>query len=271
LRASAARRAGPFPFGPQTRSLVWELSKREVAGRYRGMNLGVLWSLLQPFLMLAVYTLAFGEILGARWPGAADTGDFALILFVGIIVHAFLAECMAKAPMLVVGNPSYVKRVVFPLDVLPWPVVMSAMFHLAANAMVLLIALLAMGHSIGPKVLLLPIIVLPLGVFALGIIWLLSAFAVYFRDVNQMIGPLVTAMFFVSTAIVPLDAVPERFKLLFVLNPISPVVDAARAVVLHDSQPDWASLAILTAVSVTTMLFGYLVFARLRKGFANVL
>lgn len=268
---AAIRRAGPFPFGPRTRSLVWELTKREVAGRYRGMNLGVVWSLLQPFLMLGVYTIAFGGILGSRWPGATGTSDFALILFVGIIVHSFLAECMSKAPSLVASNVSYVKRVVFPLDVLPWPVLMSGLFHLAANFLVLFISLLALGKTLHVEIVLLPIIIAPLVAISLGLAWLLAAFAVYLRDINQIIGPVVTALFFMSSAIVPLEMVPPRFRLLFELNPITPVIDNARAVVLRGELPDFFGILIQMMFALALMLLGYSVFDRLRRGFANVL
>lgn len=265
------RKAGPFPIDARTRSLIWELSKREVAGRYRGMNLGVLWSLLQPFLMLGVYTVAFGEILRSRWPGADDTSSFALILFVGLIVHGFLAECLSKAPMLVVGNASYVKRIVFPLEILPWPVLMSGIFHFAANALVLTICLAAIGRPLHFTALLLPVVLAPLCLVALGSMWFIASLAVYFRDINQLIGPLVTALFFLSSAIVPIDVIPARFRLIFELNPITLIVDNARAVLLSGVAPDWRGLGLYSLVALIWLAAGYLAFVRLRKGFANVI
>ncbi|MFN3842941.1 MAG: ABC transporter permease [Rehaibacterium terrae] len=267
----AIRQAGPFPLDPRLRSVIWELSKREVVGRYRGMNFGVLWSLFQPFLMLAVYTLAFGEILRARWPGADSTTSFALIIFIGLIVHGFLAECLSKAPLLVVGNANYVKRIVFPLEILPWPVLLSGLFHFLTNTLVLLGALVVIGKPIHATVLLLPAIMLPLCLVAMGSMWLVASLAVYFRDLNQLIGPLVTALFFLSSAIVPLDAVPGAFRTLFYLNPVTMIVDAARAVILAGAMPDWSGLGIYLAAAFAWMMFGYTVFTRLRKGFANVL
>jgi lipopolysaccharide transport system permease protein len=267
----AIRKAGPFPLDVRTRSLIWELSKREVIGRYRGMNLGVMWSLLQPFMMLAVYTVAFGEILRSRWPGADDTSSFALILFVGIIVHAFLAECLSKAPMLVVGNANYVKRIVFPLEILPWPVLLSGVFHFVANALVLTVCLVAIGRPLYATALLLPLILLPLCLVALGSMWFLASLAVYFRDINQLISPLVTSLFFLSSAIVPIEVVPARFRPIFELNPITLIVDNARAVLLAGVGPDWKALGVYTLVALVWLAAGYLSFVRLRKGFANVL
>lgn len=263
--------AGPVPLRARERALVWELAKREVAGRYRGASLGVAWSLLQPFLMLMVYTLAFGQILKARWPGAEDMGSFAMILFVGIIVHGFFGECLAKAPMLVAGNSSYVKRILFPLEVLPWPTLLSALFHLATNAIVLMVFLLLLDRPVHATVLLLPLVVAPLALLSLGCMWLLAALAVYVRDIGQLIGPLVTAMFFLSSAVVPIDAVPEAFRFVFEWNPLTPAIDAARAVALDGRYPDVGSLALLGLFGLAVFFAGFAVFRRLRNGFADVL
>ncbi|MBU6249143.1 MAG: ABC transporter permease, partial [Xanthomonadaceae bacterium] len=122
------------------KSLVWEMSKRDVLGRYRGASFGLAWSVISPFLMLGVYAFAFGTVMRSRWPQqAGGAHSYAVILFVGLIMHGFLAECLNRAPTLVVGNPNYVKRVVFPLDVLPWPMIFSALFHALINALVLAI------------------------------------------------------------------------------------------------------------------------------------
>jgi lipopolysaccharide transport system permease protein len=263
--------SGPVPYRARERALVWELAKREVAGRYRGASLGVAWSLLQPFLMLAVYTLAFGQILKARWPGADDIGGFAVILFVGIIVHAFFAECMSKAPTLVAANSSYVKRILFPLEVLPWPTLLSALFHLATSSVVLMVFLLLMDRPLHATALLLPVVVAPLAVLSLGCMWLLAAVAVYVRDVGQLIGPIVTAMFFLSSAVVPIDSVPQAFRFVFEWNPLTPIIDETRAVVLYGQWPDAGSLAVSALFAFAVFFAGFAVFRRLRSGFADVL
>jgi lipopolysaccharide transport system permease protein len=268
---AAMTKASPFPLRSRERALVWELAKREVAGRYRGATLGVVWSLLQPFLMLGVYTLAFGEILKARWPGAGDTGSFAMILFVGIIVHGFFAECLSKAPLLVAGNANYVKRIVFPLEVLPWPTLLSAAFHFVTNLLVLLLFLAVLGKPIHVESLLLPLILLPLAILGLGCMWMLSAVAVYFRDVNQIMGPVVTALFFLSSAVVPVQSLPTKYQQIFNLNPLTPVIDQARIVVLEGSLPDFWMLFVQTGLSLVVFLVGFAVFRKLRAGFADVL
>jgi lipopolysaccharide transport system permease protein len=263
--------APPIPLSAAHRSLVLELARREITGRYRGATLGSLWSLLTPFLMLAVYTLAFGYVLKSRWPGAESTGDFALILFVGLCVHGFYAECFARAPTLVVGNTSYVKRIVFPLELLPWPVLGAAVFHLLLNLGVLGIALLATGHALHATALLVPAVVLLMLPFALGGMWFLAALGVYFRDVQQLVPPALTAMLFLSSAVIPVSAIPEAYRTIFQLNPLTPLIDAMRELLLHGGLPDLARLGwgVLAALLFATA--GYAFFRRLRPGFADVL
>lgn len=160
-------------------SLIRELTKREILGRYRGASFGLLWALISPFLMLGVYTLAFGSILSSHWPSTpGQHHSFALILFIGLIVHAFLSECINQAPRLVSGNPSYVKKVVFPLEVLPLPMALSALFHLLMNLVAFMVLALVLGQNAGWTVLLFPIVVLPLVLLTLGISWALAAFEI---------------------------------------------------------------------------------------------
>lgn len=264
-------RASLLPLDPRQRSLVWELTKREIAGRYRGASFGVVWALLQPFLMLGVLTLAFGEVLGSRWPGAEGTAGFALILFVGLMVHGLLAECLGKACALVVGNASLVKKVVFPVGLLAWPVMASALFHFLANAVVLGIILALVGRTPSPTFLLLPLVLLPFLLWCLGLVWALAALSVYVRDVQYVVPPLVTAMMFLSSVIVPPDAVPEAWRAVFEGNPLTPIVDAARAVALAGTLPDVRALAVQLGFGLLSAALGGALFLRLRRGFADVL
>ncbi len=261
----------PLPLGARQRSLVWELTKREIAGRYRGASFGVLWSLLQPFLMLGVFTLAFGEVLGSRWPGAEGTAGFAIILFVGLMVHGMFSECLGKACTLITGNASYVKKVVFPTELLAWPLLASAMFHFLANALVLVLILVILGRAPSAHILLLPVVVLPFVLLCLGLVWGLAALSVYVRDVQYLVPPLVTAMMFLSSVIVPPNAVPESYRFVFEANPLTPIVDAARAVALGGTWPDWSALGVQSVLGLTVAVAGGALFTRLRRGFADVL
>ncbi|GHH56865.1 ABC transporter permease [[Pseudomonas] boreopolis] len=254
------------------RSLAFELTQREILGRYRGASFGLLWSLISPFLMLLVYTMAFGYIMKGRWPGASgSTTDFALILFAGLTVHGFFAECFTRAPQLIVSNTGYVKRVVFPLDILVWSMTFSALFHLLMNMVVLLALYLCLKGSIHPTVLLLPFVLVPLVILTVGIGWIVSALGVYLRDIGQVAGVVAAAMLFLSSAIVPIDSVPESYRVVFELNPLTFIIDQVREVVIWGRLPDWKGLGIYALIACVIALLGHRVFNKLRVGFADVL
>jgi len=256
----------------QNRSLVFELTRREILGRYRGASFGLLWSLISPFLMLLVYTLAFGYIMKSRWPGSGgSTSEFALILFVGLTVHGFFAECLNRSPHLIVGNTSYVKRVVFPLDTLVWSMTFSALFHLFMNTLVLLALQLFWTGKVHATSLLLPAVVAPLIVLTVGVGWFVSALGVYLRDIGQVVGVLSAAMLFLSSAIVPVQSVPAAYRWVFQANPLTFIIDQARQVVIWGGMPDWRGLAVYTVVAVLVAILGHTVFQKLRRGFAAVL
>lgn len=254
------------------RSLTFELSQREVLGRYRGASFGLLWSLISPFLMLLVYTLAFGFVMKGRWPGSTgSTTDFALILFAGLTVHGFFAECFTRAPQLIVSNTGYVKRVVFPLDILVWSMTFSALFHLLMNMVVLLLLQLAIKGSIPVTAALLPLVVLPLVILTVGVGWMVSSLGVYLRDIGQIAGVIAAAMLFLSSAIVPVESVPESYRIVFELNPLTFIIDQVREVVIWGRLPNWTGLGIYTAIACVVALLGHRMFNKLRVGFADVL
>jgi lipopolysaccharide transport system permease protein len=255
------------------RALTLELTRREILGRYRGASFGMLWSLFSPFLMLMVYTLAFGFVMKGRWPGRAgeSTYGFALIVFVGLIVHGLFAECLTRSPTLIIGNTNLVKRVVFPLDVLVWSMALAALFHLGMNTLVLLGLRLLVDGAISPTAVLFPLVVFPLLVLTVGVGWIVSALGVFFRDLGQVVGVIATAMLFLSSAIVPTESVPDKYRLAFELNPLTFIIDQARAVLLWDRMPDWQGLAIYTVAAFAVAWCGHALFAKMQRGFADVL
>ncbi len=264
--------AGPFDAWLYHRSLTLEMTKRDVLGRYREASFGLLWSLISPFLMLLIYTLAFGYIMKSRWPGTSgNIADYSMLLFVGLIVHGFFAECMNRAPGLIVGNPNLVKRIVFPLQILPWMAMLSALFHAFANLLVFTLLNLAMRGEIAPTLPLLPLVLLPLAVAALGVGWLLSSLSVFLRDIGQVTGVLSMAMLFLSSAIVPVDALPAKYQLIFRLNPLTFIIDQAREVAFWGRMPDWSGLGLYLLGALLFAYAGYAVFQKLRPGFADVL
>lgn len=264
--------AQPFAMVAQHRSLIAQLAKREVLGRYRGAAFGMFWSLISPMFMLMIYTLAFGFILKSRWPGSdGSTKDFVLILFCGLIVHGFFAECMTQAPRLILANANYVKKVVFPLQALVWSMVAAALFHLATNMLVLAGLKLFLDETLPWTVLLLPIVVLPLVFLSVAVGLLFSALGVYVRDIGQFVGVLATAMLFLSSAIVPVQAIPEQYRWVFGINPLTYTIDQARDVVLWGRMPDWLVLGQSALLYIALLVLASAVFEKMRGGFADVL
>lgn len=262
----------PFSAFAEHRSLTWELAKRDVLGRYRGASFGLLWALISPFLMLVIYTFAFGTVLGGRWPEVESGGaSFAIVLFAALIVHGFFAECLAKGPHLVAAQPNFVKRVVFPLDVLPWPMVLSAGFHALANLLVFLLLQRALDGGIHATALWFPVVLLPLAVLGLAVGWALSALGVYLRDIGQVTPLVSVALLFLSTAMVPPTAVPEAYRWLFALNPLSFIMEQSRDVLVRGLAPDLVGLAAYAGVALLLAVAARALFGRLRRGFGDVL
>lgn len=263
---------GPFGAWLRHPSLTWEMTRRDVLGRYRGASFGLLWSLISPFMMLVVYTLAFGYVLKSRWPGTTgNTADFAMLLFMGLIVHGFFAECLSRAPTLIAGTPNLVKKIVFPLEILPWTLVMSAFFHAVMNTVVFVLLNLLLRGEFHATTLLWPLVMLPLVFVTLGVVWLLSSLSVYLRDISQVTGVIVTAMLFLSSAIIPVETLPERYRAIFHLNPLTLIIDQAREVAFWGRLPDWSALGIYMIGALAFAYAGFAVFQKTRRGFADVL
>lgn len=270
--ATAITLAGPFDAWLRHRELTLEMTKRDILGRYREASFGLLWSLISPFLMLMIYTIAFGYVLKSRWPGTSgNMADYSMLLFVGLIVHGFFSECMNRAPSLIVGNPNLVKRIVFPLQVLPWMSMQSALFHAITNSIVFLLLNLAMRGDVEATLPLLPLVLLPLAVAALGIGWLLSSLSVFLRDIAQVTSVMATALLFLSSAIVPVDTLPAKYQLVFRLNPLTFIIDQAREVAFWGRLPDWSGLGLYLAGALLFAYAGYAVFQKTRPGFADVI
>ncbi len=256
------------------RDLVLVLTRREIAGRYRGSVLGHLWALANPLLLLGVYTLVFGVVLPARWPTAPDEGGmtaFALRLLTGLLLHGFLAESLARAPTLVVSQPNYVTKVVFPLEALGWVNMLTAAFHAAIGIALLVLVNAVWGTGLGVAQLALPLIVLPLAFAVLGLVWVLAALGVYVRDLAQGIGPVLTVLMFLGPVFYPRSAMPAAVQGWLLLNPVTVPVEQARRVLFEHAWPDWGMLGGYALASIVLFVAGRYVFHLLRNGFADVL
>lgn len=256
----------------RNRNLIKELVKREVIGRYRGSVLGIFWSFFNPVFMLAVYTFVFSVVFKARWNGSSDSKtEFALILFAGLIVFNLFAECINRAPSLILANTNYVKKVVFPLEILPWVSLGSALFHTLISIGVWLIAYIILFGLPHVTVLLLPFIFIPFLLFIIGITWGLASLGVYLRDVSQFIGVISTILMFLSPIFYPVTALPEAYRPLLYLNPLTPVIEQTRDVLFWGKIPDMTVLATYSVGAIFVAWMGFVWFQKTRKGFADVL
>ena len=254
------------------RFVIGQLARRAILGRYRGTVLGLFWSLFTPLVMLGVYTFVFGKVLEVRWPDQGGGNlEFAAILFSGMIIHGILAECLTQASTLIASNPQYVKKVVFPLEALPWVTVISAFFQGLISTGVLVAYLLIVNGSLPGTAILFPLPLFSLTLVCIGIGWLIAATAVFLKDIAQLTGILSTILFFMAPILYPKTALPEGFQNILYLNPITFVIEQFRSVVLWGEMPDWSGLGIYTAVALIFCWGSLVWFQRSRRGFADVL
>jgi lipopolysaccharide transport system permease protein len=254
------------------RQLIWQMAQREIIGRYRGSVMGLLWSFFNPILMLAVYTFVFSVVFKARWgEGNTSKTEFAVVLFAGLIVYSLFSECLNRAPSLILNNVNFVKKVVFPLEILPWIAMGSTLFHMAINIMVLLIFFAVINFYLNWTVIFLPLVLLPLVVLTMGLSWFLASMGVFLRDVGQTIGIITTAMMFLSPIFYPVSALPEDLRPLLQLNPLTFIIEQARDVLVWGRSPEWMGLALYFMVSIVVAWLGLVWFQKTRKGFADVL
>ncbi len=256
----------------RNRGLAVALTKREVVGRYRGSFMGILWSFFNPVFMLAVYTFVFSVVFKARWSGGSESRtEFALVLFAGMIVFGLFSECINRAPGLILANANYVKKVVFPLEILPFVSLGAAAFHLLVSVGVWLLFYLIFFGVPHLTVLLLPIVLLPLVLFTLGLSWMLASLGVYLRDVGQIVGVFTTALLFLSPIFYPMTALPAEYQTLLHLNPLTPVIEQTRQVLVWGKLPDLGFWAVAMIAGVAVAWLGFAWFQKTRKGFADVL
>jgi len=255
------------------RQLIAQMSRREVAGRYKGSALGLAWSFFNPVFMLAVYTFVFSVVFKARWDvgGEESKAQFAVVLFVGLIVHGLFAEVLNRAPGLILGNVNYVKKVVFPLEILPVVGMGAALFHSLVSLGVLLIAFAMFNGYLHWTAVLTPLVLLPFVILTLGLAWMLASLGVFLRDVGQTIGIVTIAMLFLAPVFYPVTAVPEEIRPWIMANPLTFIIEQAREVLIWGRLPNWAGLGLYTLAATAVAWAGYAWFQKTRKGFADVL
>ena len=246
---------------------------REIIGRYKGSIMGLCWSFINPVLMLTVYTFVFSVVFKAKWGigGEESKTSFALVLFVGLIVHGFLSEVLNRAPNLILNNVNYVKKVVFPLEILPAISLATAFFHSAISLIVLLIATIVINGSLPWTIVFIPFVLLPFATLVLGLAWMLSSLGVYIRDIGQTIGIITTVMLFLAPVFYPLSAMPEKYHPFILANPLTFIIAQSREVLIFGHLPNLSGLAIYMFIASSVAWCGYIWFQKTRAGFADVL
>jgi lipopolysaccharide transport system permease protein len=269
-----------FPCSPRemlasqwrNRELIKASVKREVLGRYRGSVMGILWSFINPLFMLTVYTFVFSVVFNARGGSGSDSKtEFALVLFAGLIMFNLFAESINRAPVLILSNVNYVKKIVFPLEILPTVALLSSLFHGLISLGVWLLAYLIFFGLPHVTVLYWPLIVLPFILFIMGLSWALASLGVFLRDVSQFIGVITTVLMFLSPIFYPATALPETYRHWLYLNPITPVIEQTRDVLFWGNAPDFALIGIYWLATAIIAWLGFAWFQKTRKGFADVL
>ncbi|WP_292977334.1 ABC transporter permease [Nitrosomonas sp.] len=256
----------------RNRSLIHASAKREVLGRYRGSVLGLFWSFVNPLLMLAVYTFVFSVVFKARWDTGSDSKtEFALVLFAGLIMYNLFAECVNRAPGLILTNINYVKKVVFPLEILPFVSLLSAFYHAVISLLVWFIAYLVLFGIPHATALLIPLIILPYALFIMGLSWALASLGVFLRDVSQFIGILTTILLFMSPIFYPASVLPEAYRHFLYLNPLTIVIEMTRDLLYWGNIPNLGTLALYWLATAVFAWLGFAWFQKTRKGFADVL
>ncbi len=257
----------------RNRQLILQMARRDINSRYRGSVIGLAWSFINPILMLLVYTFVFSVVFKARWNvgGNESKTDFAIILFAGMIVFNLFAEIVNRAPSLITSNVNYVKKVIFPLEILPWVALGSALFHALISLLVLLFVQFILKLSLPWTGIFFPLALLPLIFASMGFAWFLAALGVFVRDVGQITGIFITILMFMSAVFYPLSALPEKYQSLLRLNPLVLIINESRKSLVLGQYPDWISMLVALLVSLVIAFAGFWWFQKVRKGFADVI
>ncbi|WP_144941285.1 ABC transporter permease [Paenibacillus sp. 32O-W] len=256
----------------KNRQLILQLTKREIAGRYRGSYLGIVWSFLTPLFMLFIYTFVFSVVFQAKWnTGTGSKLEFAFIIFSGIIAFNVFSEVLSSAPSLITSNSNYVKKIVFPLEILVIVKLCSSLFHAFINTLILFFGLFLFMNIVNWTVLFLPVVLLPLSLITLGIGWFLASLGTYFRDIGHFIGIIISALMFLSPIFYPVSNIPEDFQAIYYFNPLSYVVEDMRQILVFGQTPDWNWIIWGSLIGVGISALGFLWFNKTRGGFADVL
>jgi homopolymeric O-antigen transport system permease protein len=273
ISAQTARRAVWRPLWqlPGRADLILSLTKRELAARYRGSILGIIWAVLTPVVMIAIFTLIFSGIFKAKFGANSSQWDYALYLFCGLLPWNAFQESLQLSSNTIVAHANLVKRVVFPLETLPVSICLAALANQLFGTIVLIVAAIILGGGVHATILYLPLVLLPQLIFTCGLSWLVASLGVFIRDIVQGIALVLMAWMYLTPIIYPESLVPAAYRMAVNLNPFTPLVRNYRRFLLEGAPPDWTGLAYFTAFALLSFIVGYWWFARTRKNFADVI
>lgn len=246
------------------------LVARDIQGKYRGTALGLSWVVIHPLLMLAVYAFVFGGIFNVRWRGQGNIVDFVQMLYCGLVVYGVFSDTISRAPGAVLANPNYVKKIVFPLELLPLSHLATSTVHALISIGLLCLFLIVQKHHLAATALLIPVVLTPLLIFTAGVAWLLAAVGVFLRDINQVIGVAMSVLLFLSPIFYPVSSVPSMARPLIYLNPLTYPIEALRQVLILGTPPNWLHWVAYAGAATIVALAGMWLFQRFRPAFADV-
>jgi lipopolysaccharide transport system permease protein len=273
ISAQVARRAVWRPLWelPGRFDLIFSLARRELTARYRGSILGIMWTLVTPMVMIAIFTIIFAGIFKAKFGASSSQWDYALYLFCGLLPWNAFQESLQLSSTTIVAHANLVKRVVFPLEALPVSLSLAAVVNQLFGTIVLIVAVILLRREIHITIIYLPLILIPQLIATFGAAWLVASLGVFVRDIVQGIALVLMAWMYLTPIIYPESIVPTPYRAAINLNPFTPLVRNYRRVILDGLSPDWSGLAYFAAFALVSFVFGYWWFARTRKNFADVI
>jgi len=253
------------------RGLILELTKRDFIGEYRGSFIGVFWSLLQPIFLLSIYTIAFGVILKSRWSFSGGTTEYALMLFAGLIIVNAFSEVLRNSSTLISRQSHLVKKVVFPLELLPIVTVTSSLLNIIPSVLVWICGYAIIFGIPAPTLMLLPVVFISYVPVLLAVSWLVSSLGVFIKDLQHITGTLSHVLLFVTPVFYGIEAAPVFLRKLLLLNPLTYLVEQFRLIAYYGEVPAIRGFVVYFSIASISALIGLIVFKRLRTRFADVI
>ena len=254
----------------QHRSLIRSMVRRDIVGRYRGSYGGLFWTVIHPLLMMLTYYFVFGIILRTRFGNNDDPSSFPLYFLAGMLPWLAFSEAVGRAPTAVLEHSNFVRKLLFPVETLPVNLVMAGLFSEVFGVGIFLIGMIFFDRDLPLTVCYLPLVLIPQFLLTLGVSWFLAALGVFFRDLGQINGFLLTVWFFITPICYSQDSLPSNLLWLFEKNPMFTLVESYRAILLEAAPPPWQALAVLTGISAVIFVLGHAWFYKLKGSFADL-